>query len=204
MWITAERDCVLCKAHVETVNHLLFMCEYSQAVLCRVLHFIKLPLPRLDWRCWIWRVTRGGTPLARMRRVCLAAVAGEEQSIRSSVSCKSAEPVVVGEKILCFVKDAVGECKSVRGVNGRFLLDCDDLPHAARGVVVCTMLFAGVVDGRSCAAINLLLAALVVCICGCDFSVHDSAGLICTMLFVGVVDDSLSLRRPGWLFGLQA
>ncbi|GAB2285015.1 hypothetical protein Dimus_019471 [Dionaea muscipula] len=49
-------------------------CLIAEAVLKGVLHRLKLSVPRLDWRQWAIRVTKGKTPLARARRRCLAAV----------------------------------------------------------------------------------------------------------------------------------
>ncbi|GAB2285245.1 hypothetical protein Dimus_019697, partial [Dionaea muscipula] len=62
MGIIAVNNGVLSQGSVETTDHLPFSCEFSQAVLKRVMHHVKL------------RVTKGKTPLAQARRRCLAAV----------------------------------------------------------------------------------------------------------------------------------
>ncbi|GAB2296872.1 hypothetical protein Dimus_030973 [Dionaea muscipula] len=71
MGLISDPGCVLCHGNEESVDHLLFACDFSQAVMRVVLRAVKLPPPRTSWRQWMVRVTRGKTSLAKQRRKCL-------------------------------------------------------------------------------------------------------------------------------------
>ncbi|GAB2278347.1 hypothetical protein Dimus_013030, partial [Dionaea muscipula] len=60
--------------NVETIDHILFACAFSQAAIKGVLPCVKLTALWTAWRGWMMHVTKGKTPLAKLRWVCLAAV----------------------------------------------------------------------------------------------------------------------------------
>ncbi|GAB2287138.1 hypothetical protein Dimus_021524 [Dionaea muscipula] len=102
MRLIDDASCPLCQRYTETVEHLLFSCEFSQAVLIGIFPYLKLTLPRTDWRHWVLEVTREKTALAKVRRKCLAMAVyllWHERSCRV-FHIPAATPTEVSSKIL--------------------------------------------------------------------------------------------------------
>ncbi|GAB2291579.1 hypothetical protein Dimus_025833, partial [Dionaea muscipula] len=49
---------MLCNEHVEFTDHLFFACEFSQEILKKFLHVIKLSPPRIEGRMWMEKNAR--------------------------------------------------------------------------------------------------------------------------------------------------
>ncbi|GAB2290955.1 hypothetical protein Dimus_025213 [Dionaea muscipula] len=66
--VISEKNRVLCQGFEDTIDHLLFSCDFSRTVLMGTLRHLKLAPPRADGRIWMSRVTKGKSPLAKSRR----------------------------------------------------------------------------------------------------------------------------------------
>ncbi|GAB2273965.1 hypothetical protein Dimus_008735 [Dionaea muscipula] len=82
----------------ETVDHLLFACDFSQAVMLGILRAVKLPLPRTSWRQWMVRVTRGKTSLGEF-----VYFLWQQRNCRV-FHIQNATPAEVSSKVLNFMK----------------------------------------------------------------------------------------------------